>query len=141
MAVCSEQAWNNFIMESEPCAYERGSGKRSAAIASLFMSAANNGGLNSFLTCSNDLDVSEVIEALNAVGAVKAANQLQHIMDGLGAVLPASSQADRWARLEECWNDDLDEQDVLSPDADVELAGALQKHVAANEEFYRSLGG
>ncbi|MDD3798146.1 MAG: hypothetical protein PHE36_03100 [Novosphingobium sp.] len=128
-------------MESEPCTHERGSSKRSAAIACLFMSGANNGGLNSFLTCSHDLDVTEVVEALNAVGAVKAANQLQHIIDGLGASLPATSQANRWARLKECWNDDLDEHDVLTPDADVELAGALQKHVAANEEFYRNLGG
>jgi hypothetical protein len=35
-------------MKNSPASYEPGSSKRTAAIASLFMGGANNGGLNSF---------------------------------------------------------------------------------------------
>ena len=139
MPVCSDRAWNNFVMHSDAEAYERGSGRRAAAIASIFMGGANNGGLNSFLTASYDLDANEVLDALNALGAAKAAHQLELVLQRLGASFPATTQEDRWATLEERWGDDLDKLDVLTRDADAELMMVLEKHVAANEEFYSSL--
>ena len=57
-------AWNNFVMNSRPAAYARGTNARAAAIANLYMGLANNGGINSFLTCSYDLDASEVLGTL-----------------------------------------------------------------------------
>jgi hypothetical protein len=126
-------------MHSDPVSYEYGSSKRAAAIASVFMGGANKGGLNSFLTASYDLDATEVFDALNSVDAAKAAHQLELVLHGLGTLLPAATQDDRWARLEERWSDDLDEHDVLARDADAELMSVLEKHVAANEAFYSSL--
>jgi hypothetical protein len=139
MAVCSDRAWNNFVMHSDPASYEHGSSKRAAAIANLFMGGANNGGLNSFLTSSHDLDATEVLDALNALGAAKAAHQLELVLQGLGTSLPATTQEDRWVRLDKCWTECLDKHDVLTRDADAELMTALEKHVAANEKFYSRL--
>jgi Domain of unknown function (DUF4375) len=126
-------------MHSDPASYELGSGMRAAAIANLFLGAANNGGLNSFLTSNYDLDVEEVLDALTALGAAKAARQLDAILSGLGSRLPASTQDERWSILEERWQEDLDEYDVLSKDADAELMAVLETHVAANQAFYSRL--
>lgn len=139
MAICSDRSWNNFVMESDPAFYERGSSKRAAALASLFMGGANNGGLNSFLTSSHGLDASEVVDALTALGARKAAHQLRIVLQGLGTALPASSQEDRWARLDKHWHQDLDKYDILNREADEELLAALENHVAANDAFYGHL--
>jgi hypothetical protein len=121
------EAWNNFVMRSNPTAYEVGSSKRSAAIANLFMGLANNGGINSFLTCSCDLDASEVVDALFAVGAHVATKQLGNVLRGLGSPLPASSHDVRWTLLDENWSDALNDFDVLSADADRELMKALER--------------
>jgi hypothetical protein len=139
MPICSDLAWNNFIMRDEPARYERGNIKRAAAVAGLFMSSANSGGLNSFLTSSFDLDAAEVVEALTAIGAAQAARQLVVVLDGLGTSLSASSQEDRWSRLEADWTEDLDAHDVLTAEADEELLEGLTRHVAANEAYYASL--
>lgn len=139
MPTCSDRAWNNFVMHSDPASYPHGNSKRAAAIASRFMGGANNGGLNSFLTASHDIGATEVLDALNAVGAAKSATQLEVVLLGLQVSLPASSQEIRWALLEQHWRDDLDEYDVLSQAADHELMAALEKHVAANEEYYLRL--
>ena len=126
-------------MHSSPQAYERGSAKRAAAIANLFMGCANNGGLNAFLTSTHDLDADEVLDALTALGAGKAAHQLEAVLRGLGTSLPASTHDERWTRLEERWHDGLDQQDVLAADADAELIAILEAHVGANEQFYSHL--
>ncbi len=139
MPTCSNHAWNNFVMRSSAASYEPGSSKRAAAIANLFMGAANNGGLNSFLTSTYDLDSSEVVSALTELGASKAAHQLGIVLQGLGAPLPISTQDERWDLLEKQWHDDLDELDVLTEEADSELMAVLERHVAANEDFYRHL--
>ena len=139
MSTCSDRAWNNFVMHSSPDSYERGSSRRFAAIANLFMGGANNGGLNSFLTSTHDLDADEVLGALTALGAGKAAHQLDAVLRGLGTPLPASTQDERWTRLEEQWHDGLDQHDVLTADADAELIAVLEAHVAANEQFYSLL--
>src|SRR6266852_6309203 len=93
-------AWNNFVMRSQPSHYQVGSSKRSAAIAKLYMGLANSGGLNSFLTCSWELDASEVLAALVSVGALKAAQQFDLVLRGLGAPVPSSSQEARFRLLE-----------------------------------------
>jgi hypothetical protein len=126
-------------MHSPHASYEHGSSKRAAAIASLFMGCTNSGGLNSFLTSTYDLDAAEVLDALTALGAAKAAHQLERVLQGLGTSLPATSQDDRWERLEKHWGDDLDEYDVLTSEADAELMAVLEAHVAANEAFYSRL--
>ena len=139
MPACSVQAWNNFVMRSDPVSYERRSNMRDAAIANMFMGGANNGGLNSFLTSSYALDAREAQDALTAVGAHKAARQLQTVLEGLNTALPASSQEERWRCLDENWRDELDEFDVLSDEANDELMTALARHVAENEAFYAQL--
>ena len=136
MAICPHRAWNNFVMRSEPASYEYGSSKRAAALASLFMGLANNGGLNHFLTSSYDFDATEILDALNHLGATKAGHQLEQILQELGDPLPASSQMERWERMERDWSDELEKYDVLLTEADTELLHALEKHVAANKEFY-----
>lgn len=139
MPTCSDRAWNGFVMHSDPASYERGSNKRAAAIANMFLGSANNGGLNSFLTSAHDLDAEEVLNALTALGAGQAARQLDAVLTGLGTRLPASTQDERWRLLEERWEEALDDHDVLSSDADAELMAALEAHVAANEAFYSRL--
>ena len=126
-------------MHSAPASYERGSSKRAAAIANLFLGGANNGGLNSFLTSTPELDAEEVLDALTALGAGKAARQLDAILTGMGTRLPASSEEERWRLLEERWHEGLDQHDVLTSDADAELMAVLENHVAANEAFYSRL--
>jgi len=139
MPNCSNRAWNNFVVNSSPASYEPGSSKRAAAIANLFMGGANNGGLNSFLTSTHDLDAREILGALTDLGANAAAHQLKVVLQGLGVPLPASTQDQRWNLLEKQWHDGLDECDVLSEEADSELLAVLESHVAANEDFYSRL--
>jgi hypothetical protein len=117
MAICSDRAWNNFVMRSDHTSYARGSSERAAAIASVFMGGANNGGLNSFLTASYDVDPDEVLDALRALGASKAAHQLEAVINGLGTSLGTSSQDERWRRLESHWRQDLERYDVLPNEA------------------------
>ena len=126
-------------MCSEPSAYDAGSEKRHAAIASLFMGAANNGGLNSFLTSTWDFDAAEVKESLLAVGAYAAAKQLEAVLTGLAIPLPVMSQDARWAALDVAWTEELDGLDSLSSTSDDELMVVLERHVASNEAFYLEL--
>jgi len=135
----SIEAWNNFVTCSQPSDYQAGSSKRSAAIASLYMGLANNGGINSFLTCSSELDAAEVLQALVSVGALKAAQELGLVLRELGTPVPSSSEEDRFRLLERHWSDALDEHDVLSAEADEELLRALQRHVRQHEAFYAAL--
>jgi hypothetical protein len=139
LRTCSAEAWNNFVTHSHPASYGRDSNLRAAAIAKDFMGCANNGGLNSFLTTSYDLDAREVREALVAVGAHRAACQLQRVLQGLNVALPTSSQDDRWDLLQEHWREELDEFDVLSTEANDELMIVLGRHVIENEDFYEKL--
>src|SRR5215468_8539686 len=77
------------------------------------MGLANNGGINSFLTCSSELDAAEVLQALVSVGALKAAQELGLVLRELGTPVPSSSEEDRFRLLERHWSDALDEHDVL----------------------------
>jgi hypothetical protein len=138
--ICSDQAWNNFVMLSTWEKYEAGSSKRHAGLACLYMNLANNGGLNSFLTSTYDISPQEVLDALLSVGASTAANQLEAVVQGLGISLPTSSQKARWDALNIHWTDPLNEFDVLSEEADRELIAVLTCHVHENEAFYLSLG-
>lgn len=140
MQGCSDEAWNNFVSLSEPSEYEPGTSKRAAAVAAQFMGLANNGGLNSFLTSTYDLDAQEVVNALQAVGAHKAAEQLGRVVQTLGTPLLPSSQDQRWDLLERYWTEPLDDWDVLSTEADDELMAVLTQHVVENEPFYLGLG-
>ena len=127
-------------MLSEWHSYEAGSIRRAAALASLFMALANNGGLNAFLTSTYDLDVQEVVDALSLVGAAKAERQLTSVLQGLGVPLPASSQSERWDTLDAYWTDALDDFDTLSRQADEQLMLVLGRHVQEHESFYLGLG-
>lgn len=132
-------AWNNFVMANAPQLHETGSDRRAAATASLFSNLVNNGGINSFLTSTYDLNPQEVLEALIVIGAPKAAHQLGQVLRGLNYTLSVSSQQARWDALERHWADALDEIDTLSEEADTELTSALERHVERNCAFYRSL--
>jgi len=131
-------AWNNLVMHADPNAFEEGDNRRAAAIACIYMGAVNNGGLNSFLTSSYDLDAREVLTALEKLGANTAAKQLRHVLEQLGEALPAMTQNERWERLEALWIDELDAFDVLTEDADRDLIAALEKHVGEYPVFYLS---
>lgn len=134
------EAWNNFVMNSRPASYTEGSGKRSAAIANLYMGLTNNGGINSFLTCSYDIDASEVLQSLIAVGALKAANDFERVLRQLGTPVPVSSQNERFWLLDQFWPDEeLDDFDSLTAEANEELMRVLERHVAEHEEFYLGL--
>jgi len=141
MLSASERAWNNFVLLSDPSVLEIGSDMRAAALASLFLSGANNGGLNSFLTASFEYDPIEVHSALASVGAPKAAQQLGKILDRLDSPLQPSTQEMRWDQLDRLWTADLDQYDVLSEEADNELMRALARHVSINEAYYLGLDG
>lgn len=132
-------AWSNFVMTNEPQLHEAGSDRRAAATASLFSNLANNGGLNSFLTSTSDLNPQEVVEALISIGAPKAAHQLDWVLRGLKTGLAVSSQQVRWEALDRHWTDALDDMDTLSEEADAELTAALERHVERDQEFYRNL--
>lgn len=133
-------AWNNFVMGSDPFVREGDSGRRSAAIANMFMGLANNGGLNSFLTSTYEFGSEEVVEALRAVGALLAAEQLESVIRGLGGHLPPCSQEERWDLLEEKWSDELDCLDVLEEASDAELILVLERHVSEHMDYYLALG-
>lgn len=129
-------AWNNMVTHADPSAFEKGDKRRSAAIACVYMTLANNGGLNSFLTSSYDMDAAEVLSALEEIGAITAANQLRSVLDRLGEPLPVMSQDERWDRMAELWGDDLDALDVMTEEADRDLVVALKRHVSENVDYY-----
>jgi hypothetical protein len=132
-------AWNNFVLANDPQLHEPGSDRRAAATACLFWNLANNGGLNSFLTATYDLNPLEVAEALRSIGAPSAARQLDRVLTGLREGLPVSSQQARWDAMDQHWTDALDELDVLSEEADAELLSALERHVERDREYYCGL--
>jgi hypothetical protein len=134
-----ENAWNNFVMSSEPADYPLGSIKWHAAIAKMYMSQANGGGLNSFLTNSYEIDASDVVKALETVGALKAVEQLSLVLRGMGVSLPVSSQEARWKLMELHWPDALNDIDILSDESDKDLMQALERHVLQYEQFYLAL--
>jgi hypothetical protein len=134
----STDAWNN-LMFSDPLTFAKGSDKRAASISARYMSLANNGGINSFLTCSNDFDASEVLESLVAAGALTAAKEFGHVFRGLGGTLPAASQKERFYALEALWRKSLNEHDVLSTEANRDIIVALERHVEQNLAFYEAL--
>jgi hypothetical protein len=135
----NHDAWNNFVMNSQPEDYPAGSAKRAAAIAKLYMGQANNGGLNSFLTYSWEFDAAEVLEALLAVGAQVAAKEFDFILHGLGVPVPAQSQEARWDLMLRHWSEEMNDHDFLSDAADKELMRVLEQYVRDNEEFYLAL--
>ena len=132
-------AWNNFVMYSDPAEHEAGSDKRYAALAKQFMGSVNDGGFNAFLTFSWDFDASEVLEALVAIGAAKAAKELEHVLHELGTPVPRSTEEERWDLLEKNWPSALNEHDALSKEANDELMQVLEAHVREHQGFYLGL--
>lgn len=133
------QAWNNFMFRSEPEAHEKGSKRWAAAITAQFMGQVNNGGMNSFLTYSWDLDPTEVVKALSAIGAERAAKQLASVLKGLGVALVPATAEERWEIIRHCWRDELEEYENFSDDTESELMAALETHVRMDESFYLTL--
>jgi len=129
-------AWNNLVMNADPSKFAVGDKRRAAAIVSLYMGVANNGGLNQFLTYSYDLDANEVLASLEVLKASTAATQFRNVLDMLGDPLVVSTQDVRWDQLDSLWTDDLDKFDVLTEEADQDLINALTKHVGKYIEFY-----
>ena len=84
-------AWNNMVMNADPELYEIGDVRRCAAITCLYMGGANNGGLNAFLTNYLDLASQDVLQSLEKLGAIAAANQFRELLDTLGRPLPAAT--------------------------------------------------
>lgn len=134
------EAWNNLVMSADPSAFSPGDKRRAAAITSIYMGSANNGGLNNFMTAAYDLDVDEVLVSLETLGALVAADQLRTVLDKLGQPLPASTQDERWKRLDGLWTDELDKYDSLSGDADQDLTAALERHLEEYADFYLRRG-
>src|SRR5258706_102905 len=136
----TDQAWNNFVLRSDPTSAPPDRSKRAAAVAALYMGAANNGGINSFLTSTYELASQEVLDALVEMGATVAARELEAILKALGEPLLASSAEVRWDALGRLWKPELNDLDVLSYEADAELMRVLEQHVQANEAYYAALG-
>jgi hypothetical protein len=126
-------------MYSDPAAYDAGSDRRAAALAKQFMGAVNNGGFNAFLTFSWDLDASEVLDALVAIGAAKAAKELGHVLHKLGTPVLRSTEEERWDLLEKHWPSALDEHDALPQEAEDDLTRVLESHVQEHQGFYLGL--
>lgn len=132
-------AWNNFVLNSDPADYSNGDIRRAAAISKYYMNMVNSGGINSCLTNSWELSGTEFLEALKAVGAYRAAEELSAILDKLGVTILASSQKHRWELLSAYWTDELNALDCLSDQADRDLIRALEQHVLLHESFYIEL--
>ncbi|MEP6201450.1 MAG: DUF4375 domain-containing protein [Marinomonas sp.] len=132
-------AWNNLIVNAYPIVYEKGDERRAAAIASTYMGIAHNGGLNHFLTFSWDLDAREVLAALETLGADVAADQLRQVLEQIDDPLPASTQDERWDRLDDVWTGELNALDALTVEADRDLVAALERHVASHAEHYLNM--
>ena len=139
MTSLSDQAWNNFVLNSEPTAYRKGSARWAAATANKFTNLVNGGGYNSALTATWEIDPRDVVLALSSIGANTAAKDLDMILQGLGRPLPPSSQDERWDFLERYWTDELNDLDLLSDEAETELMAVLEAHVSAEEDFYLGL--
>jgi hypothetical protein len=135
----SDRAWNNFVLNSDKSAYDRQSVRWAAAVANQFMASVMNGGMNSFLTYSYDMDACEFVRALSDIGAHSAADQLETVLRQLGIVLMQSTEGERWNLLDRYWTEDLDRFENLSEKAEAELMSALSAHVADEEDFYTDL--
>jgi hypothetical protein len=132
-------AWNTLVMSADPTKFPQGDIKRSAAIASIYMGIANNGGINHYLTYSHALNGDETYGALIDLGANIAASEFRIFMDELGEPLKATNQDARWDTIERLWNDKLDALDVLTKDADKDIIRALNKHIHEHGAFYLGL--
>ena len=133
------QAWNNFVLNSYPVSAEADSKCRAAAITSLYMGAANNGGINSFLTVTPELSTQSVLGALQELGLNETAAQFSAVIKGLRQHLPAATSEERWDILDQLWTDDLDALDTLTVRSDDELMRVLERHVIENESYYASM--
>ncbi len=134
-------AWNNLVMNADPSVFEHNDKRRAAAIACIYMSLANNGGINNFLTSAYDLDSNEILASLEDIGANLAANELRNLLNRLGKSLPASTESERWDCLDELWTDQLDEFDMLTTESDQDLMVALEKHVKEYANYYLGKSG
>ena len=133
------EAWNNFVMVSEPNFYDVGSEKWSAAVTNQYWGLALNGGVDHFLCVMHDIDANDIREALNATGALVAAKEFGEFLNLIGERLSASSQNERSKLLDRCYTEPLDEYVTLTIEADTDLASALKQHVIENEDFYLNL--
>jgi hypothetical protein len=135
-------AWNNFVMSSQPEDYPKNTMRWAAAMAKNYMNQVNSGGINSFLTNNWELDGDEVLQALKKVGAAAAAEQFVEVLQMLGKPITPSTQNARWQILDECWPPDADnDYDMLSDEAEIGLMQALESHVNKEKDFYHSLSG
>ncbi len=135
----NDDAWNNFVMSSQPEDHPTGSVRRAAAIAKNYMGQANQGGINSFLTYNPEIDAKEVLWALQKVGATSAHTQFAKIMDEIGVPLPAGTEETRAELLDANWSNELDAMDGLSDESDKDLMKSLEKHVLEDQDYYASL--
>lgn len=58
------------------------------------------------------------------------------MLEKLGELLPATTEDERWDKLELLWTDELDEMDGLTTEADESLVAALEAHVSKHMEYY-----
>ena len=133
------QAWNNFVLNSYPPSAETDSKCRAAAVASLYMGTANNGGINSFLTVTPELNTQSVLEALQELGLNETAAQFSAVIKGLGQHLPTATSDERCDILDQLWTEDLDALDTLTVQSDAELMRVLERHVSEREAYYASM--
>ena len=94
------EAWNNFVMGSQPDDYPAGSDKRAATIAKNYMNGSLGGGINLFLTNNWELGGDEVLKSLQHVGAAAATKQFSEVLTRIGQPILPSTQEQRWDLLE-----------------------------------------
>ena len=133
------EAWNGFVLGSEHRMYALGDGRRDAAIASEFLALANNGGLFHYLDVAHDLGGSDIVEALDRIGAPLASLRIRAILEVLSTRLEATTREARSAELLDSWTDELDAADFVDEVSEIELVAALERHVTAHADYYRTL--
>jgi hypothetical protein len=132
-------AWDTLVMNADPSKFPQGDIKRSAAIASIYMGIANNGGINHYLTFSYALDGIETYNALIQLGANTAAKEFKTVLEQLGDPMKSTSQDNRWNLMEKLWTEKFDALDLLTVEADQDIVSALTKHIQEHGAFYLGL--
>lgn len=114
-------------MKLNPEAFNKGDKRRDAAIVSAYMSLANGGGINGFLTSSYNWDAHDVFASFEALGARVPADEFRSILDRLREPIPVASETERWNKLMDLWAEELDDFDILTLEAGSSYGRCVRK--------------
>ena len=130
-------AWNRFV-QSEPDDYAPGDIRRDAAIAGYFSGVNGNGGPVHSLDVMSEFSGDEIVASLRAVGAVRAASEMDALLGALGEPLPKADNCERKQAVARLVTEEIELEFPFSEEAEQELDLALEAHVRAHSDHYRS---